>query len=66
MNNHVGHCYSTAGKQRLLCGVFYAVRTVFYADSTQVFLVSSVFKQMLRWFPSSMLLLGASHAVLPT
>jgi hypothetical protein len=27
--------------------------------------VSSVFKQMLRWFPSSKLLLHASHAALP-
>jgi hypothetical protein len=26
---------------------------------------SSVFKQMLRWFPSSKLLLHASHAALP-
>jgi hypothetical protein len=27
---------------------------------------SSVFKQMLRWFPSSKLLLRASHAALPS
>jgi hypothetical protein len=57
------------------CGVLFEVRTVFLnniqttfgfkAISTQVSWFSSVFKQMLRWFPNSKLLLHASHAALP-
>jgi hypothetical protein len=52
------------------CGVLFEVRTEFLSIISTRFgfkgsWFSSVFKQMLRWFPNSKLLLHASHAALP-
>jgi hypothetical protein len=55
------------------CGVLFEVRTEYHLDGLRLqrptrhrfSWFSSVFKQMLRWFPNSKLLLHASHEAFP-